>query len=173
MNNVIKEAISNTKIHLPDHYQSLLGERPGGSTWGRPFTKEDFELEWHDATDKVDESVRADNCMYFRLSPADVARAFPDRKLQAIPLSLLDESEWDKVRLRAGAHGVELVYEGGEDGEEFDPEAAEDEAWLIVGTHETNRDTPDVSIVFTAHPGPLMKSLPADFAKMPYAVKLR
>ena len=165
MHEIIKNAVEATKQNLQSHWKTLLGERPGGSQWGREFTEDDFALEWTEATDTVDPELKSPGCHYFRLSPAEVERAFPDRKLGAIPLNQLEPDEMQNVRIHNGPHGPELRYHG-----ELDVEGAADEAWMIIGPED------GTLVVFTAHPGPLMKPLPADtfkgFFEKPYAVKI-
>jgi len=171
MHQIIQQAIEVTKRDLPDHFAGLLKEREGGSKWGREFTEADFGLEWNEVTEKVDSELRRDGFHYFNLAPSMVEAAFPNRTLGAIPLNQLEPEELANVKLRKNPHGteVELWYDG-----ELDLESCEDEAWLVIGPGEPWGAKG--LVVFTAHPGPLMKALPAesfkDFFEKPFAVKL-
>lgn len=168
MNEFLKVAIENTKRMIPSHWDTLLGERPAGSQWGREFTEADFALAWVDKTDTLPASVKQEGCVYLNLSGAQVHEHFPAANVGAIPLNLLSEAELEKVRIRNGAHGPELVIESSDfvDSDGRYPV----EAWVIIGKHDGE------DVVFTAHPGPVMKPLPAkaleDLFTAPYAVKV-
>jgi hypothetical protein len=123
-------AINNTRDLLPDHFASLLHERPAGSRWGRPFTEADFELPWREAD----------------LDGAAFARAFPAATLGAVPYSRLCAADRAAVYRVDGAHGPELRIDRM-------AIARPVEAWLIVGPHDGHE------VVFTAHPGPVMLPL--------------
>lgn len=137
----MQDAINNTKQFLPDHFATLLGERPAGSQWGRAFTEQDFCLDWREADPGA--SVRQQGCRYFRLARREFVRAFPDATVAAVRYCDLLTEQRARVYRTAGAHGPELRLD-------LSATAPADEAWLIVGPHQGN------DVVFTVHPGPVM-----------------
>jgi hypothetical protein len=156
MTSFLKNAISTTKEILSDHYDTLLGERPAGSQWGRDFTEADFDLPWSEA--EVPSALRIDGCRYFRLDPEVVKAEFHDATLGAVPFKDLPAALIGSIRIEDGAHGSEL--RATVPAEVFDGLADVTEAWIIVGKHD-GRD-----VVFTAHPGPVMAPLPKDLANV-------
>lgn len=149
------EAVRTTRELIPDHYATLLGERPAGSRWGRPFTAEDFALPWRATEPPRD--TRVEGCRYFVLDGQAFAEAFPEATVGAVPYGSLTAAQRAQVRLATGTHGPELRLPLG-------TVLAATEAWLIVGPHD-GRD-----VVFTVHPGPVM--LPCPDVKASVAVKI-
>lgn len=165
----MKNAIENTRRLLPDHFSTLIGERPAGSQWGRPFAEDDFSLPWKQAT--LDGPEINPSCRYFRLNAWDMRRAFPAATVGAIPLTDVAAPFLEYVTKRSGAHGPELCIPARVLGHESAAVRAS-EAWLIVGPHEGSE------VIFTAHPGPLTVPLRdpdasiEDLVGQPIAVKM-
>ncbi len=159
----MQNAIENTQTLIPDHYATLIGERPFGSQWGRDFTEADFELPWVEA--EVPAAVRQDGCRYFKLDGDAYRDAFPNATLGAVPFNTLSPNLQREVRREEGSHGPELRLYAAERNI-----PTTDEAWLIVGLEN------GAEVVFTAHPGPVMLPSPKDGGlldpKLPYAVKV-
>lgn len=165
----LRTYVINTKRYYPHHFKTLLGERESGSKWGRKFTEEDFHLNWEDRTFEVPEGVKVDGCLYFRLNGKDLEENFPKATVCAVPTMELDSLERIHLGIRAGEHGAELVIPESKLRKTFLKNLAS-EAWVVVGPEENHM------VVFTAHPGPLLKPLPADTLRdifqRPYAVKI-
>jgi len=150
MTDIIKQAVASTKSKIPDHFKTLLGERPAGSQWGRWFTEDDFDLPWVEAEPPAG-TARPD-CFYFRLDEKALRAAFPGATLGAMPFKDVPADLLSSLRVEQGAHGPELRVTVAPDA----PFDGVEEAWLILGDHGGDL------VVFTAHPGPVMEPLPKD-----------
>jgi hypothetical protein len=150
----LTEIIAQTKKLMPDHYETLLGERKAGSQWGRPFTEDDFNLPWEEDLGTgwlpLADPARNPDCRYFRLKPS--REWFPEATVGATRIDELGDAMLSAVRVENGPHGLQLVCAGAWGRIETN------EAWLIVGEHEGRE------VVFTAHPGAPLPPLNAKTA---------
>ena len=152
------DALNNTR-KIGGHFDSLLGERPAGSRWGRAFIEADFALPWREA--QPADAVRQPGCRYFVLDGDAFAVAFPRATLGAVPYSSLTDAQRTNVYRANGAHGVELRIDTLAPGRPA-------EAWVIIGDHDGDQ------VIFTVHPGRVMLPCPDGQldSTQPYAVKL-
>ncbi len=146
---MIVDAVAATP---PSHLSTLLGERPDGSMWGRPFTEADFSLPWEEVTpDDDDGRLTMPGCRYFRLGGAALRSAFPNAVVGAVRIASVPDSLLPSVMICEGAHGRELRLRP--DAFELLDVGAPTEAWLVLGPSD------GVEVVFTVFPGPLLSSL--------------
>jgi len=143
------QAFDRTFSRMPDHAQTLLGQRKSGSKWADRFvsnTKEQLK-NFLESFDFAYMEEQGDSKVKFYCVEED--------HVGTIGIITLDYV-WnqDQVRVIETAHGKCLGIEL------KNPltEIVADEAWCIVG------DEPEVGeIIFTMYPGPVTKKIPPEF----------
>jgi hypothetical protein len=127
--------LENTREKMPEHYNTLWGERKAGSKWNLELTRPMIsEWEWELVEDN---------------GPVKIYQAYLSQlnlmfSLNVKALGDLTEDERKQIIIRYGAHGPELVVESGNEVSDIPTNIAT----LIIGPHEDIGD-----IVYTIHPG--------------------
>ncbi len=145
--------LDNTQRLIPDHFKTLLGERPSGSQWGDAGMTENVlrSLYWVEVMASDLGSAAQPRCRYFM---ANIGEQFPNATAGATSIDQLFDDQLEHVRLVKGPHGLGLVLPGGD----FVGTDLVAMAYLIVGDHEGH------PVVFTVHPGKPLVPLPKDCA---------
>jgi hypothetical protein len=182
LNPLVAWAFAMTRILNPNHYNSLLGERPSGSQWGFDIKLEDYlSLAWHEVS-YLHQDVLVPGCIYLKAS----ARPFLDDLNKELPtqrIELLSDLSLKfiaaSVKVQEGAHGLELVSDQIEEQEV-------EEVSMILGKAEVQEGSPasmqpidETLMVWTAYPGRITCPLPQDWdgklesldTTKPYAIK--
>ena len=148
------------------HFPTLLGERPNGSQWGGDMTEEILEL--FIATgivvphEELSPNQVFEPCTYVKVSQGSVSKLFPNATFDVQISNNLERR--DIIVAKKTIHVAQLdedgkPFAGIEEKYElqtkvpFDGQAT-DEAWVILGP------SPEGTIVWTTHPGPILGKLP-------------
>jgi len=148
MKEKIKAILIQTRNLNKKHFDTLIGERPFGSQWGKEMSKEDFEnMDWEQVPSTGKGMLPF--CMYFKASPPSTATQNCEPSTTVAP---------EDIQRQVGAHGIELVSDKVK-------ARACTEAWLIVGPAEDENGVAveEQFMVWTAFPGELMPPMPKEW----------
>ena len=128
--------LENTREKMPEHYNTLWGERKAGSKWNLELTRPMIsEWDW--------ELVQQNGPV--RIYQAGVSQLGLMFNINVKALGELTEDERKQILIRDGSHGPELAMDNG--GNEVD-DIPTNIATLITGPHEDMGD-----VIYTIHPG--------------------
>ena len=123
--NDIEGSLERTKKYLPDHYNTLWGERSAGSKWGFELTPDHISGGW--------ELVQG--------GPVRIYEKESEHQF-SLGIQPLSETNIVDIRVQEGSHGPELVMDS-----TGKPQITSIMT-LIIGPEEDCGD-----VVFTIHPG--------------------